>query len=79
MVQILLRQQLQYSERERLGEHLIILIDIAIIYPNTEFKHSGTSIFRNSAFTNIKNYHTHVIQVCTVGIEERFSGDKIQK
>jgi hypothetical protein len=32
MVQILLRQQLQYSERENFREHLKILIDIAITY-----------------------------------------------
>jgi hypothetical protein len=60
----------QYSERENFGEHLKILIDIAIIYYITEFKHPEISIFRNTAVTNIRKYQTYLIQVCTVGQQE---------
>jgi hypothetical protein len=49
----------------KFGERLKILIDIAIIYYITEFKHPEISIFRNTAITNIRKYPTYVIQVCT--------------
>jgi hypothetical protein len=67
MVQILVRQLLQYSEGEHFGEHFKILIYIAVIYYITEFRHPEISIFRNTAVTNIRKYQTYVIQVCTVG------------
>jgi hypothetical protein len=52
--------------RENFGEHLKILIYIAVIYYITEFKHPEISIFRNTAVTNIRKYQTYVIQVCTI-------------
>jgi hypothetical protein len=61
MVQILLRQELQYSERENFGEYLDILINSAIIYYITKFKYPEISIFRNTAVTNIRKYQTYVI------------------
>jgi uncharacterized protein YbcV (DUF1398 family) len=59
MVQILLRQYIQYSERENFGKHLKILMDTAIIYYITEFKQPEISIFRNTAVTNIRKYQTY--------------------
>jgi hypothetical protein len=41
------------SERETLGEHLRILIDIAITCYITEFIHSESLIFQNTAVMNI--------------------------
>jgi hypothetical protein len=41
--------------------------NIAIIYYITEFKHPKSSIFRNTAVTNIRKYLIYIFQVCTVG------------
>jgi hypothetical protein len=60
----------KYSERDNFEEHLKMLIDTAIIYYITEFKHSEISIFPNTALRNIRKYPTSVIQVCTVGQQE---------
>jgi hypothetical protein len=60
---------------------LKIVIDIAIIYYITQFKHPEISIFRNTAVRNTRKYQTRVIRFVQLGsgIEECFSDDKIQK
>jgi hypothetical protein len=57
----------KYSERVKLGEHLKMLIDIAIIYYITEFMPPEISISRDTAVTNIRKYQTYIIHVCTAG------------
>jgi hypothetical protein len=67
-------------KRENFGEHLKMLIDNAIIYYITEFKHSENSIFRYTALTNIRRKYIYIyiyiytsiyiFQVCTVGQKE---------
>jgi hypothetical protein len=57
-----------------------MLIDNAIMYFTTEFKHSEVSIFRNTAVTNIRN-NIYIPGLCSwaVGIKEYFSDVEIKK
>jgi hypothetical protein len=52
-------------EGRKIGEQLKILIDIAIIYYITEFKHSERSILGNTALTTLENIR-YIFKVCTV-------------